>query len=152
MKKRIAFFLALVCLLTAMTGCGGKKEMDASALVNDLLSGAKFMDSLDRVSDGVVPVLYAVDTADYVKATLYCGTAATAEEIAVFEAVDGAAASRILKAAQDRVAHQIETYKDYGPAQAMMLGDAIVKQSGNYVVVVVCTDADGAAKIVDNYI
>ncbi|MBQ3277165.1 MAG: DUF4358 domain-containing protein [Oscillospiraceae bacterium] len=151
MKRKIAWLLALVCLLTAFTGCGGKKELEPRAFVDELLSGAKFTDSLNQLDDPVVPLLYGVDAADYTSAIVYCGTAATAEEIAVFTAKDDAAADRLLTAARARVDDQIESYKSYGPAAAMTLENAIVKKSGNHVVVVICTDAQGAAKIADKY-
>lgn len=153
MKRRIALLLALVCLLAALTGCGEKKKaMEPQTFVNELLQGAKFQDSLNPLDDRVVPILYNVDTADYKSALVYCGTAATAEEIAVFEAVDAAAAERLLDAARARVDHQIEVYKSYGPETARILGDGIVERSGNYVVVVICSDAEGARKIADQYI
>lgn len=154
MKKTIAILLAAVCLLATFAGCGSseKKELSASALSADLLANANFTDSLDLLDAPVVPLLYGVDAADYSNCAVYCGTGATAEEIAVFEAVDEAAAGRILTAAKARVAAQIETYKDYGPEDARMLEGAIVKQSGVFVVVAVCADGDSAAKVVDQYI
>ena len=153
MKKTIAFLLAIVCLLTALCGCGSKKkELVPETFVQELLSGAKFTDSLNRLDDPVVPILYGVDSADYSKAIVYCGTAATAEEIAVFEAVDDAAAERLLTAAKARVDHQIEVYKSYGPAQAMTLENGVVGRAGNVVVVVICADGDGAKKITDQYL
>lgn len=154
MRKTIAILLAAVCLLAVFSGCGGseKKAISVDALPADLLENASFTDSLNLLDAPVVPLLYGVDPADYVNCTVYCGTGATAEEIAVFEAVDEAAAGRILAAAQARVAAQIETYKDYGPEDARMLEDAIVTQSGVYVVVVVCGDGESAAKVMDQYI
>ena len=153
MKKTIALLLAVVFLLTAFSGCGGKKkQLEPEAFVQELLSGAKFTDSLNLLDDPVVPLLYGIDQADYSKALVYCGTAATAEEIAVFEAVDDAAAERLLKAARERVDHQIEVYKAYGPAQAMTLENGVVGRTGNTVVVVICADSDGARKITDQYI
>ena len=152
MKKTITGLLAAVCLLSALCGCGGKKELDPRAFVDELLSGAKFVDSMNQISDAVVPIIYEVDTADYSSAIVYCGTAATAEEIAVFQAVDDAAAERLLKAADARVQHQIESYAAYGPEAARTLENGIVKRSGNYVIVVVCADQAGAKKIVDKYI
>jgi len=153
MKKTIALLLAILCLLTALCGCGGKKkQLEPETFVQELLSGAKFTDSLNQLDDPVVPLLYGVDTEDYSKAIVYCGTAATAEEIAVFVAVDDAAAERLLKAARERVDHQIEVYKSYGPAQAMTLENGIVDRTGNTVVVVICADGDNARKITDQYI
>ena len=153
MKRKIALALSLLCLLSALVGCGGgKKELEPRAFVDEILSGAKFTDSLNQLDDPVVPLLYGVDAADYTDAIVYCGTAATAEEIAVFTARDAAAADRLLTAARARVDKQIESYKSYGPAAAMTLENAIVEKSGNHVIVVVCTDSDGAAKIADKYI
>ena len=133
MKKTIAILLAAVCLMSVFTGCGGKKELEPRAFVDELLSGAKFTDSLDQLDDSIVPLLYGVDAADYTSAIVYCGTAATAEEIAVFRASDDAAAERLMKAAR-------------------LLENGIVERSGNNVVVVICSDYDGAKKIVDKYI
>ena len=152
MKRKIAWLLALVCLLSALAGCGGKKELEPRAFVDELLANAKFTDSLNQLDDPVVPLLYGVDAADYTSAIVYCGTAATAEEIAVFTAKDDAAADRLLTAARARVDKQIESYKSYGPAAAMTLENAVVEKSGKYVVVVICTDSQGAAKIADKYI
>jgi hypothetical protein len=153
MKKTIALLLAVICLLGALSGCGGKKEaLEPRTFVEELLSGAQFKDSLNELDSAVVPVLYGLDAADYSDAVVYAGTAATAEEIAVFRAVDDAAAERLLTALRQRVDHQIEVYQSYGPAQAMTLQNGIVERSGDYVVMVICEDADGARKICDKYI
>ena len=153
MKKTIALLLAVVCVLGLLSGCGGKKkELDPKAFVDELLSGAKFKDSLNQLDGPVIPILYGVNEADYSSAIVYAGTAATAEEIAVFEAVDDAAADRLLEAAKARVASQIETYKSYGPAQAMTLENGTVAKTGSYVIVVICTDTEGAKTVTDKYI
>ena len=152
MKKTVALLLALVCLAALLTGCGGsKKTMEPRAFVDDVLSNANFTDSLNQLSDDVVAQYYGVDSADYTSAIAYGGTAATAEQIVVFEAKDSAAAERILAALQTFVAEKIEAYKSYGPAAAMSLENAPVKIIGNYVVAVVCADSDSAIKIVDQY-
>ena len=152
MKKTVALLLALVCLAALLTGCGGsKKTMEPRAFVDDVLSNANFTDSLNQLSDDVVAQYYGVDSADYTSAIAYGGTAATAEQIVVFEAKDSAAAERILAALQAFVAEKIEAYKSYGPAAAMSLENAPVKIIGNYVVAVVCADSDSAIKIVDQY-
>ena len=152
MKKTVAFLLAIVCLAALLTGCGGsKKTMEPRAFVDDVLANANFTDSLNQLSDDVVAQYYGVDSADYTSAIAYGGTAATAEQIAVFEAKDSAAAERILSALQTFVAEKVEAYKSYGPAAAMSLENAPVKIIGNYVVAVVCADSDSALKVVDQY-
>lgn len=152
MKKTVAFLLAIVCLAALLTGCGGpKKTMEPRAFVDDVLSNANFTDSLNQLSDDVVAQYYGVDSADYTSAIAYGGTAATAEQIAVFEAKDSAAAERILSALQTFVAEKVEAYKSYGPAAAMSLENAPVKIIGNCVVAVVCADSDSAVKVVDQY-
>ena len=152
MKKTVAFLLAIVCLAALLTGCGGsKKTMEPRAFVDDVLANANFTDSLNQLSDDVVAQYYGVDSADYTIAIAYGGTAATAEQIAVFEAKDSAAAERILSALQTFVAEKVEAYKSYGPAAAMSLENAPVKIIGNCVVAVVCADSDSALKVVDQY-
>ena len=152
MKKTVAFLLAIVYLAALLTGCGGsKKTMEPRAFVDDVLANANFTDSLNQLSDDVVAQYYGVDSADYTSAIAYGGTAATAEQIAVFEAKDSAAAERILSALQTFVAEKIEAYKSYGPAAAMSLENAPVKIIGNCVVAVVCADSDSALKVVDQY-
>ena len=152
MKKTVAFLLAIVCLAALLTGCGGsKKTMEPRAFVDDVLANANFTDSLNQLSDDVVAQYYGVDSADYTSAIAYGGTAATAEQIAVFEAKDSAAAERILSALQTFVAEKIEAYKSYGPAAAMSLENAPVKIIGNCVVAVVCAASDSALMVVDQY-
>ena len=152
MKKTVAFLLAIVCLAALLTGCGGsKKTMEPRAFVDDVLANANFTDSLNQLSDDVVAQYYGVDSADYTSAIAYGGTAATAEQIAVFEAKDSAAAERILSALQTFVAEKVEAYMSYGPAAAMSLENAPVKIIGNCVVAVVCADSDSALKVVDQY-
>ncbi len=152
MKKTVAFLLAIVCLAALLTGCGGsKKTMEPRAFVDDVLANANFTDSLNQLSDDVVAQYYGVDSADYTSAIAYGGTAATAEQIAVFEAKDSAAAERILSALQTFVAEKVEAYRSYGPAAAMSLENAPVKIIGNCVVAVVCADSDSALKVVDQY-
>ena len=152
MKKTVAFLLAIVCLAALLTGCGGsKKTMEPRAFVDDVLANANFTDSLNQLSDDVVAQYYGVDSADYTSAIAYGGTAATAEQIAVFEAKDSAAAERILSALRTFVAEKFEAYKSYGPAAAMSLENAPVKIIGNCVVAVVCADSDSALKVVDQY-
>ena len=152
MKKTLSVLLAVVCLFAVLTGCGSsKKTMEPRTFVDDVLANANFTDSLSQLDDAVIPQYYGVDSADYKSAIAYCGTAATAEQIVCFEAVDSAAAARLLSTMQKFIADKVEAYKSYGPAAAMSLENAPVKTIGNYVIAVVCADSDSAQKVVDQY-
>lgn len=151
MKKTILCILVMTLVLALLTGCG-KKALEPQSFVEELLSGARFTDSLNPLDAPVIPIIYEVDEGDYTDAIVYCGTAATGEEIAVFTAKDDASAERLLKAAQTRVDNLVESYKSYGPEAARTLENSVVARSGSYVVVVVCSDSAGAKKICDKYI
>ena len=150
-KKTLSLLLAALCLLTVLSGCGGKKEPDIALLPDEIMKSARFTDKLDQLPAEVVPLLYGIDTADYSTGIVYAGTAATAEEIAVFKAVDAAAADRLFQAVQKRVDDQLEVYKSYGPAAAMTLENAVTAKRDDYVVMVICSDSAAAKKIVDQY-
>ena len=153
MKKQIAILLALLCLASVFTGCGAKKELDPQALADDLLKNAGFVDSLNKLEPVIVPMLYAgLSADDYSDVLAYAGTGATAEEIVIFSAKSEDAAKQIRSVAETHIKDRIESFKNYGPAASMALENAVLKQSGKYVVVVVCSDGAAAAKIVDKYI
>ena len=150
MKRTISILLAALLLVAALTGCG-KKELEPRSFVDELLSGAKFTDSLSELPTAVVPILFGLDEADYTDAVVYAGTGATAETIAVFTASSDAAADRLLSAMRQYVDDQIRIYSSYGPAAAMTLENSVVTRSGDYVVVVVCSDNESAGKICEKY-
>ena len=79
----------------------------------------------------------------------YISSGATAEEIAVFEAADKAAADRLYKAAQERVENQKTAFEDYVPAEMTKLGNPVLVKKGSFVVLCVADDAAAAKKIVD---
>lgn len=153
MKRIIAIVLTVLCLASALCGCGKTeaKTVDPAALASEVLNKCTFTDSLNAVDAAVAVLLHEVDEADVADVVYYGGTGATADEITVFTAVDEAAAKRILAQAENYVAKRVEAFKDYGPEDALMLENAIVRQNGVYVVIVVCGD-ENAAKIVDGYL
>ncbi len=85
------------------------------------------------------------------KCAVYLGTGATAEEIAVFKAKSADAAKAIAEAFSARRDSQITAYKNYVPAEVPKLERAIVQSRGVYAVYVTAAEADGADKIISNY-
>lgn len=153
LKKTIPAILALALLLCLITGCKGEasRELDAEAMVSALLDSGAFTDLLSPVGGEAARALYQYDGGDVSEALLYCGTGATAEEIAVFKCADGGAASRLRTAAEKRVEGQIRAFENYVPAEVPKLKQADIRVMGPFAVLVVSADAEKTGSILDEY-
>ena len=157
MKKTLAMLAALVLLAGLLCACGDKaeapKELDMEALDTALEDGGVFSDILNPPFEtDVVTMLYGLDASDITACLVRCSTGATAEELAVFEAPDAAAAGRIQAAMEARVTAQTESFRDYVPEEVPKLEKAIIRTAGNYVVYITAADPDQAGKILDEYL
>ncbi|MGI6029456.1 MAG: DUF4358 domain-containing protein [Candidatus Heteroscillospira sp.] len=152
MKKSLSLFLllALMCLLCAC-GSGSHTDFAPADLTAELLDSSCFTDLLSKMETDTALELYGLDESDVSDCSIYLGTGATAEEIAVFKAADEDAAAKIAEAMDARVTGQISAYESYVPAEVPKLEKAIVRSSGVYVAYVTAADADGAVKIIDKY-
>lgn len=149
MKKLIGsvVLLAAAFLLAA---CGnGKKDIDINALAEELLEKVEFVDELSQVDQETAERLYNIK--DAVAQSVYIGSGATAEEIAVFELKDEAAAIDAKDAALQRMKEQKESFETYIPQEVEKLDQAIVKVSGKYLIVCV-SNGNTANKIIESYV
>jgi len=151
MKKTapLLLFLLMTCLLCA--GCGAAPDFEPAELAEKLEGSGCFTDLLSEMDQSMALELYGLSESDVVQCAVYLGTGATAEEIAVFKAASASAAKTVAEALTARRDSQIAAYKNYVPAEVPKLESAIVKSSGAYAVYVTSADADGAAKIVSDY-
>lgn len=155
MKKKAVLILAACLFIAAFAGCGKKteaKDLDLAAMAADLKDNGGFSDILSPIETGVAAKLYGVDAATVSDSQVYCSTKATTEEIGLFKCTDEAAAEKLLAAGEARVESQRTTYSAYAPGEMPKLDDAIVKQSGSYVVYVVTADSDKAQAVLDKYL
>ena len=152
MKKILAFVLAL-CMALSLCACGGSKakEIDLDALAEELLASGAFTDLLSQPAAGVAARLYGFEDGDVVKAVLYTGTGATAEEIFLAEASDSASASALKAACEHRVETQKLAFENYAPGEVSKLDGAVLVTSGNVVIFVVAADAAAAQSVVDSH-
>ena len=130
--KRCSFFLfSLLFFIAAAAGCSSSvKEVDFSAMSQDLLGSGAFTDLMNTVTPETAATLYGIESDDVKSCTVYCGTGATAEEIALFLATGTDAADRIKAAADARIQHQITAYESYVPAEVPKLENALVYENG----------------------
>jgi hypothetical protein len=147
--KSIVF--AVLCMLL-LTGCSENNvTIDVVKLADELKNTIQFSDSMEEMSDTAFGLKYEIDEADLTAKKVYIGSGATAEEIAVFEAKDEAAAARILSAVNLHVEEQIHEYTNYNPNELTKLNDAIKMQKGKYVILCVSDHSEAVKSLINTY-
>ena len=129
--------MVLIVVCTALSGCsnsGDKLALDVDECADTLREKIPFQDTLTEISEDMIAVLYQISEGDAAKQKVYAGSGATAEEIAVFEAVDYAAVKRIEAAVWQRVADQKAAFEDYLPAELPKLTDPFLFVKNKYVI------------------
>lgn len=142
MVKRVATAGA-AALCVAAAGCSTQLTLEPADALAQLKEEITFADQMtDMDSEGACR-FYDVDTGLVNDSSAYVGSGATAESMAVFEAVDADAADSIADALQTFTDGWIDGYSDYKPEEVPKLESAVLEQKGVYVVF--CVSADNTA-------
>lgn len=150
--RKISLFLLSIVMITTLFGCSVQNDMteiDIGDLSSELLERAEFEDELSAINDTTIKKLYNID--NYTKAVVYISSGATAEEIAVFEFDSKETAADGLKKALVRIEEQKAGFESYIPREIQKLDNAVVKQSGEYVIICISNNNE-AEKIITQYI
>ncbi len=149
MKKKITAAALALALILALTACGQPKEpeLNIDEFGEQLYAAGTFGEQLYSLDEAVAQGLYGVDadTRCWVRA----GSGATAEELAVFEAKDAAAAASLAEKLQARNSERLADYADYLPAEVPKLENAVIISGGRYVVLCVATDASAVKELAE---
>lgn len=81
-----------------------------------------------------------------------CASGAYPDEIAVFRFNSEDSAKGAVKAVEDRLAYQKETYETYTPDEMYKIENAVIRQTGNWVYYLVTSDNEKADGIVKGFI
>jgi hypothetical protein len=148
--KKTAVFLFLLLLFT---GCGKKalSPIDLQAFSSDMLGSGAFTEQLTAVDPDIGSSFYNIPEADFTQALFFFSSGATAEELALFEAVDEEAALRIKAAVENRIAAQKIAFESYVPAEVPKLDKAVVYTRGTTVILYVADLYDAAKAVLDQY-
>lgn len=168
MKKIIVLLLTALAILS-FAACGsqpangdntspadtvtaGEQPQSAREWFDLLDAELPFQDNMQVISDGA-PSLYGIFDADGYTgdSILYVSSAATPEEIAVFEIEPAFSAARLTELAEARIANQKNMYSSYAPDQVPKLDSAVIRTCGNFVIVCVCADNAKAASLLAAY-
>ena len=148
--KTIITFAAAVFAAFSLTACQGgssKTSIDVSSLADDLNAKTIKSDTLTETSSDMLSTIYFFENGQVSESKAFMSSGATADEICVVKCVDENAAKAVTELFQTRVNNQSKLYESYNADEVGKLGDAIIKSSGSYAVLVVCDDYDEAGDV-----
>ena len=148
--KTIITFAAAMFAAFSLTACQGgssKTSIDVSSLADDLNAKTIKSDTLTETSSDMLSTIYFFENGQVSESKAFMSSGATADEICVVKCVDENAAKAVTELFQTRVNNQSKLYESYNADEVGKLGDAIIKNSGSYAVLVVCDDYDEAGDV-----
>lgn len=166
MKKRLIAAALIAAMVCAAASCDGDKPAATSATTASTKSETKISDaSAADVTKAVldeIPINSAfekkpesledyfdeLDTDAIEDSSFYiCASGAYPDEIAVFRFKSEDDAEAAVAAVNERLEYQKKTYKDYTPDEYYKLEDAVVEQSGEWLLYIVTSDNSKAKDI-----
>lgn len=150
LKKAVSALLLSLLIGVTTTSCGQSVTVDVEAAADTLFSSVEFEDTMEPLDSSMLSSIYSdIQSEDVVKSKVYTSTTATAEEIAVFEAKDSAAATRLETVLNNRVQEQKDIYVSYAPLEVSRLEKAVIRKEGNYLFFCVAADKDKVEAEID---
>ena len=125
----------------------GIKTIDAQALAKSLATEIKYDDTLKELTADEISML--VDLPEDVDSVMYAGSGSTAEEVGVFTAKDSNQAKETMEDVQKYLDDQADSFQDYVPEETKRIGNAVLEQKNQYVVLCVSGDSDQAKEIIE---
>ena len=144
--KKILLWGLLLCFL--LSGCQEQQEQVpfTKELGQQILSSGVFTYPLDELDCDTAWALYGLEGAGLQRQQLtdgmvYGSAGAGCEELAVLIFDDEDSASLALQALSNYLQNQIRSNEDYRPLEIPKLEDAVLRQRGNTVLLVVSADS-----------
>ena len=156
MRRRITLGLAALMCLLALASCGGQEGQTAwtEEQGQDILASGAFSEELEELDLDTAFLLYGLGDAGLERENLTGGlcrrsAGATCEELAVLIFDSEEAAETAAQALQTYLEGQIESNRDYRPAEIPTLEGAWVSQQGSTLLLVVADDVEAARSAVE---
>ena len=155
-KKKWTVALALVLLLTGLfSGCSSEvKDIDLNQLSEDLQTQIDFEDELIEIDDSLLDNFYTFPDGNAIESHVIYKSAsnATAEEIALFKVKDSSQVDAVRQSVENRVTDLHDRFESYVPEEIYKIDNAVIKTSGNYVMLVITTEYEKAEEIINSYL
>lgn len=121
-------------------------------MTNPLLASDVFSEPLEPLEEDLVWMLYGLEDAglsreDVTDLRAYRSSGATSEELVILLFTGEAAAQTAASALEHYIADQIQTNKDYRPAEVPKLEQVVLERRGTTVLMMVANDYKAAREI-----
>lgn len=147
--KKIYLLIAAAISLTLMVSCGKKSEIVQSELVEAILNGSTFSETLTELGNAEAEKRFYLNPNEYSEITAYVGTKATCDEIVVIKSSD---TDNIESKLRGHLETLKNNYSSYRPAEAQKIDSAVLEQYKDTVVLVVSGDSAKVRSIYENYL
>lgn len=147
--KKIYLLIAAAISLTLMVSCGKKSEIVQSELVDALLNGVAFSETLTELGSAEAEKRFYLNPNEYSEITAYVGTKATCDEIVVIKSSNNENVESKLRGHLETLKNN---YSSYRPAEAQKIDSAVLEQYKDTVVLVVSGDSANVRSIYENYL
>lgn len=148
MIKRVFFVCLAFVLLLGMAACdSGAVKMDVEAVYSDICAAVQVPEMLP-LDESLMLDYCGIRAEDVAKAVVViCADSLRTDELWLLEAVDKAAAQRLVDLANKRLSKKGEESVTYSPAQYAVVQKAQLLQEGNYIALLVSPDSEAMAQV-----
>lgn len=127
---------------------GSGHTLDTEALAAAVLAKVSFDTEISRMEDSVVESMITKASEDTV-AELYMGEGTSADELLVVTVEDDSKLNAEIESVQKHLTDMQQSFQDYLPKEAKKINDAVILQSGHYIVACVSADKDTARSVIE---
>ena len=154
MKKFLKILALSFALILCLSACGSSGYISFDDVYNDLTSSIDFGANMSEMSEIAAENFYFIyDTEILEDYVIYMDESnATPNEIALFRLAKESDRTTVETIVQNRIKDLQLGFEDYNPDEMYKLENAVVKSSGNYVMMVICKDNSKAAEIINSYL
>ena len=129
---------------------GQKKDaetLDIDAFAETVLEKVPFDTTLEKMDDSVTQSMITT-ASDKTKVVLYMGEGTSADELLIMTVNDESRMDPEIENVQQHLTDMQQSFQDYLPKEAKKIDDAVILQSGKYIVACVCSDKDTAGSVI----
>lgn len=149
MKKAVLVVLSFVMVL-CFVACG-TKTVDIDAFKKDVTENVEFAVELNKIENSLFSTIYGIELPKNAQCEVWCGSAAAADQFAVFEVQNSSETAAVKKSVEELRDALAETYSSYATEQLDKINNAVIRTGDKYVIFIITDDYKNAATLADKY-